>query len=95
LGLPQPRSFAVPANTLVVADTHGFHARGPSKGTSTRIEVWAYQRRNPFLPWAGIDPLGLAGIAERRVPIYWRFSDWMKPLLGQTWRDVGIKRPGD
>src|SRR5437667_7973325 len=28
LGLPQPRAFAVPANTLVVADTFGFHARG-------------------------------------------------------------------
>ena len=30
LGLPEPRIFAVPANTLVVADTFGFHARGPS-----------------------------------------------------------------
>ena len=30
LGLPPPRQFAVPANTLVVADTHGFHARGAS-----------------------------------------------------------------
>ncbi len=30
LGLPQPTLFAVPANTLVVADTCGFHARADS-----------------------------------------------------------------
>ncbi len=32
MGLPEPRIFAVPANTLVVADTFGFHARGPASG---------------------------------------------------------------
>lgn len=53
LGLPAPRVFAVPANTLVVADTSGFHARGPSLRASTRIEIWAYGRRNPFLPGPG------------------------------------------
>src|ERR1051326_6144008 len=50
LGLPEPRSFAVPANTLVVADTFGFHARGPSAGRSVRVEIWAYGRRSPFVP---------------------------------------------
>ena len=52
LGLPPPRVFAVPANTLIVADTFGFHARGPSVGRSLRVEVWAYGRRSPFVPWA-------------------------------------------
>src|SRR5207248_11383603 len=47
LGLPQPRIFAVPANTLIVADTFGFHARGPSAGRSVRVEIWAYGRRSP------------------------------------------------
>src|SRR5262249_30240913 len=41
-GLPPPRVFAVPANTLVVADTFGFHARGPSLDPSLRVAVWAY-----------------------------------------------------
>lgn len=95
LGLPAPRSFAVRANTLVVADTHGFHARGPSRGASTRIEVWAYHRRNPFLPWTGLDPFGLPGIAERRVPLYWALRDRLKRWVGQPWADVGAKRPGD
>ena len=93
LGLPAPRLFAVPANTLIVADTFGFHARGPSARPSTRVEVWAYGRRNPFLPWAGLDPLSLPGIAERRVPWIWGFHDRAQPWLGQPWRDVGLKQP--
>jgi hypothetical protein len=91
LGLPAPRAFAVPANTLVVADTSGFHARGPSVRPSMRIEVWTYGRRNPFLPWAGLDPLSLPGIAERRAPIAWAVRDRLQRLAGQPWRDVGVK----
>ena len=61
LGLPPPRAIAVPANTLVVADTFGFHARGPSARPTTRVEIWAMGRRNPFLPWAGLDPWAIPG----------------------------------
>jgi len=57
LGLPPPRALAVPANTLIVADTFGFHARGRSLRPSLRVEVWAFGRRNPFLPWTRLDPL--------------------------------------
>ena len=52
LGLPGPRALDVPANTLVVADTFGFHARGPSNGPAFRVEIWAYGRESPFVPWA-------------------------------------------
>ncbi|WP_298020904.1 phytanoyl-CoA dioxygenase family protein [uncultured Parasphingopyxis sp.] len=93
LGLPAPRKFAVPANTLVVGDTFGFHARGPSARPSVRVEIWAYGRRNPFLPWKGLDPLSLPGIAERRVPALWRFRDRFKRWVGQPWKDVGEKSP--
>ena len=55
LGLPAPRVLGVPANTLVVADTFGFHARGPSARSSLRVEVWAIGKRTPFIPWAAID----------------------------------------
>jgi hypothetical protein len=75
LGLPPPITFAVPANTLVVADTHGFHARGPSAGPTQRVEIWAYGRRNPFLPWAGLDPWRIGALGHRRVPLYWCGSD--------------------
>jgi len=93
LGLPPPRAFAVPANTLVVADTSGFHARGPSLRPSIRVEIWTYGRRNPFLPWAGLDPLSLPGIAERRVPWMWAAQDRLPSLLGHPWSDVGRKTP--
>ena len=51
----KPKRFAVPANTLVVADTYGFHARRPSDGPRVRLEIWAYSRGNPFAPWARLD----------------------------------------
>ncbi len=56
LGLPQPVQLAVPANTLVVADTSGFHARGPSIAGTLRVEIWALGRRQPFLSWGAVEP---------------------------------------
>jgi hypothetical protein len=58
------------------------------------VEIWTYGRRNPFLPWAGLDPLSLPGIAERRVPLAWGVRDRLRGLLGQPWKDVGLKTPG-
>jgi hypothetical protein len=74
LGLPEPRIFAVPANTLVVADTFGFHARGPSAGRSLRVEIWAYGRRSPFVPWAALDPWTGAALARRSL-VGWQLGD--------------------
>lgn len=95
IGLPPARSFPVPANTLVVADTFGFHARQRATRGSTRVEIWAYGRRNPFLPWTGLDLLGIDGIAERRIPLLWRARDVLERFVGQPWRNVGLKRPID
>ena len=77
LGLPEPRVFAVPANTLIVADTFGFHARGPSAGRSVRVEIWAYGRRSPFVPWPGLDFWTGAGLARRSV-LGWRLGDLLE-----------------
>jgi hypothetical protein len=77
LGLPEPRVFAVPANTLVVADTFGFHARGPSAGRSLRVEIWAYGRRSPFVPWAAFDPWTGAALARRSL-IGWQLGDFLE-----------------
>ncbi|WP_420143189.1 phytanoyl-CoA dioxygenase family protein [Sphingobium sp.] len=95
LGLPQPRAFAVPANTLVVADTFGFHARGESSERSTRIELWAYGRRNPFRVMTGGDVWSLPGIAERRIDLRWRLRDLASAMVGQPWAKRGIVRPGE
>jgi hypothetical protein len=95
LGLPPPRRFAVPANTLVVADTMGFHARGPSAAPSTRIEIWAYGRRNPFLPWLGWDPVAMPVVKGRAVRLSWAASDLAERLgLGRNpWRAEGELTP--
>ncbi|MBB6122804.1 phytanoyl-CoA dioxygenase family protein [Sphingobium subterraneum] len=95
LGLPLPVRFAVPANTLVVADTCGFHARGPSVRPSVRVEIWAYSRRTPFLPWTGGDILSTPSLAARRVPWLWTARDRLKRWVGQPWQYSGEKRPAD
>jgi hypothetical protein len=88
LGLPPPRAIAVPANTLIVADTFGFHARGASARPTTRVEIWAMGRRNPFLPWTGLDPWSIASLGLRKPMLYWRSVDLLERVgLGhQRWR---------
>lgn len=93
LGYHPPQVFAVPANTLIVADTYGFHARGMAHRPSTRVEIWAYSRRNPFIPWTGFDLLSLPGIAERRIGWLWAARDRLVRWVGQPWRSVGMIRP--
>ncbi len=87
LGLPQPRVFAVPANTLIVADTFGFHARGPSERPSLRVEIWAYGRRSPFLPWAALVPWTTSGLGRRSI-WSWKIGDALESAgLGKNrWR---------
>lgn len=93
--LPAARALAVPGNTLVVADTVGFHARGPSARAGERVELWSYARRNPFLPWLGGDPSSLPGIAERRVAVVWTARDRLAKWIGQPWHPVGQRTPTD
>lgn len=97
LGLPPPTRLAVPANTLIVADTYGFHARGSSDRPAVRAELWGYCRRSPFLPWAGFDVLSLPGIAERRAEMLAAVLDWLDSSGWRTqhWRPVGPRRPLD
>jgi hypothetical protein len=95
MGLPEAQALAVPGNTLVVADTVGFHARGSSVRPVERVEIWSYSRRNPFLPWLGADLLSLPGVAERRVGWLWATRDRFERMLGQPWRDVGRRPPVD
>ncbi len=80
LDLPPPRRFAVAANTLVVADTHGFHARGASLRPTQRVEIWAYSRRNPFLPWTGLDPWRPRCLWQRRIGLAWWAGDVLQKL---------------
>ena len=59
-GFADAVAMTVPANTLVMADTYGFHRRGDAQPGSSRLAIYAYSRANPFnpLPWV--------------APIQWR-----------------------
>jgi hypothetical protein len=50
LNLPQAKAFRVPKNTLLLADTYGFHKRGQAEAGSTRSSIFMLDRANPFLP---------------------------------------------
>jgi hypothetical protein len=94
LGLPAPTRFTVPANTLVVIDTCGFHARGRSSRPTVRTEIWAYCRGSPFIPWAGLDILSLLRISDRRAGWLMAALDRLdrKGWAKQHWKPDGVWR---
>jgi hypothetical protein len=48
LGLPEPTIYTVPANTMVIADTHGFHRRGDADPGTERYSLYGGMRRSPY-----------------------------------------------
>jgi hypothetical protein len=88
IGLPSPHELPARANTLIVADTRGFHARGPSVKPTQRVEIWAYGRRNPFLPFTGCDIWRLRALRDRRIAMFWGAGDALERLRisAQVWR---------
>ncbi|WP_322527560.1 phytanoyl-CoA dioxygenase family protein [Salinicola sp. LHM] len=54
LGEGGPRPFRVKANTLLIANTFGVHARGSAVPGSSRLALWGMSRTNPFLPLPGL-----------------------------------------
>jgi phytanoyl-CoA dioxygenase PhyH len=97
LGLPQPQAIEGAPNTLIVADTFGFHARGRSPLPASRVEIWAFGRRNPFLPMVGLDPWSIEALGLRKPQIYWRLLDICERagLARQRWRGCGEVSPFD
>lgn len=82
LGLPAPRAFKVPKNTLVIGNTFGIHGRGQADAGSTRLAIWGMSRTNPFLPFPG---LGLA-VFDR-----WQYSILHKV---RAWQDAQAAKQG-
>ena len=97
LGLSHPTRFAVPANTLVVIDTCGFHARGSSDRPTVRAEIWGFVRRTPFLPWTGLDLLSSKPFAARRAGWLNQINDRLDRagFKKQHWQPAGRRRPID
>jgi hypothetical protein len=91
MGLPPPVRMSVPANTLIVADTSGFHRRTPSPHRTRRVELYATLRRTPFLPWTGGHLAALPPFAGRFARLEASLQGSLE-LLGMArspWRPVG------
>ena len=75
IGLPEPRPYPVKANTLVVANTYGFHRRSVAPPGAMRRAIYAFARSNPFLP-VPIPPVGVAeGLLKRGRRRYFAWLD--------------------
>jgi hypothetical protein len=90
MGLPQPVALAVPANSLVIANTHGFHCRGSAAGKCSRLEIYASSRTNPFVPLPGLVMSLFGRIEHAAAQGYWRAKDWMAARRGvpSSWHPV-------
>ncbi|MEM9632179.1 MAG: phytanoyl-CoA dioxygenase family protein [Pseudomonadota bacterium] len=96
LGYCEPVKLIVPANTLVVADTHGFHARSRSEKPTIRLGIYGSLRRNPFVPWSGLDPFMLPGLRWRQSELHDAINSWKMRTGRPTGQpSVGEVRPLD
>ncbi|WP_366555180.1 phytanoyl-CoA dioxygenase family protein [Aquibaculum sediminis] len=97
LGLPPPKAFAVPRNTLVIADTSGIHCRGEASDPGVRLEIWAFSRISPFWPLSlpAVGPV--TRLRDRLVRSYLEHQDSKARRRGKLppWRRVGAERLAD
>lgn len=86
LGYGEPMLGTVQENTLVVADTSGFHRRTPSPQTTVRVEIYLSLRRNPF--WAGLYPslLGIPYIKKHWAQLAWSLYRRMNEKGLPSWQ---------
>ena len=91
MNYPPPKTFNVPANTLVIANTMGFHRRTPSTKATVRIELYATLRRNPFHLFPQLDLLSLPVLRNRIGSMYWWAIVWANKLFGMKlpWKSAG------
>jgi hypothetical protein len=94
LGLGPALKVVVAANTLVVADNHGFHARTPSLRATVRMEIYGTLRGNPYGLGFGLDPLAWPGIRSRRANLVDQAEELAGRLKlgGKGWRVVSARR---
>ncbi|MEM0908881.1 MAG: phytanoyl-CoA dioxygenase family protein [Pseudomonadota bacterium] len=96
LGYGKAASVPVKANTLVVADTFGFHRRTPTTKPTVRTELHAMLRRNPFVPWNGGDVAEIPPIRDRLQALHFGYRDF-KTRRGKPdkYRNVGERFAAD
>lgn len=67
LALNKIKKFEVPANTLIIADTSGFHRRSEAASNSSRSSIYFSLRLNPFIPFPLPNIDSINQFAERLV----------------------------
>jgi hypothetical protein len=104
MGLGGTMVATVPGNTLMIADTSGFHRRMPSPAPTVRVEVYFSLRRNPF--FAGLYPGILDWPVMRDRWAGWLFAwyVWLRACGRPSWIpsqtaglneiEKGVLRPG-
>jgi len=75
MNLQPSRGFKVHANTLVIANTNGFHCRGNATERSTRTELWSISRNNPFNPFPGVDHPWISHLQNQVLNAWRRYCD--------------------
>jgi len=97
MGMGAPIGLSVPANTLVIANTHGFHRRGDAAKRSMRTEIWSISRSNPFNPLPGIDLPALARLQNRALTWYREYCDRKAAARGaqSSWHVVPARNTLD
>ena len=95
MGYGEPVLGVVRSNTLVVADTSGFHRRTPSPQATVRVEVYLSLRRNPYL--AGLYPslLGLPGLKRRWAEVALNVYRWQQRKGIASWHPAPVPALSD
>lgn len=90
MGYGKVKAVTVKRNTLVVADTHGYHCRGATQTKASRLEIWAFCRTNPFSLIAGFGSRFLSRIENRGAKALWRYQDEKAAAKGKlsSWHIV-------
>ena len=97
LGYDRPlMPLPVKANTFLVADTYGFHRRTPALRPHARVAIHGMLRRNPFMPWNGLDVSEIPGVDGRLIWMLFAYRD-ASARLGRPdkYRNVGEKLADD
>lgn len=86
LGLGHPTRLAVPANTLIVADTFGFHKRAQARRPTMRVELWAGGWHHQGEPEGAVKHLARQFGWHNGGPDPWHARGPMPPDVLPHWR---------
>ncbi|MEO5714728.1 MAG: phytanoyl-CoA dioxygenase family protein [Luteolibacter sp.] len=91
LGLAEPVALLVKKNTLIIADTMGFHKRGSADAGQQRLAIWVNSRVNPFNPFPGFHSRFLGSVRDGIYEKYLAHLDKKAARENKTARAALVK----